>query len=152
MRSTSNANGETSSAMSSQSLVSVNNDREVAKDNIIDMQNAEQADSGKAIVSNGTWASRLDLDHWLLGHLLQRYRTMQHHFPFVVIPGTWSLQNMMMSRPTLLLAIVSSSASHYPQLQQLLVKDLKDTLTRRVMVGGENDLELLQAILMHLAW
>lgn len=59
---------------------------------------------------------------------------------------------MLSSRQVLLLAIVSSSACHYQRLQQALVKDLKETLTRRVMVGGENDLELLQALLVHLAW
>jgi hypothetical protein len=130
----------------------VSTDAVLREDNIIDMQDAEQCVTNRAPIARGSWASRLGLDHWLLGHLLQRYRTMQHHFPFVVIPEAWNLQNMMMSRPTLLLAIVSSSASHYPRLQQLLVKDLKDTLTRRVMVGGENNLELLQALLIHLAW
>jgi hypothetical protein len=133
-------------------MASVDIDMEVAGNNIIDVQDVERSERNRAPIARGSWAGRLDLDHWLLGHLLQRYRMMQHHFPFVVIPEAWNLQNMMMSRPTLLLAIVSSSASHYPQLQQLLVKDLKDTLTRRVMVGGENDLELLQALLVHLAW
>jgi putative NADH-flavin reductase len=52
----------------------------------------------------------------------------------------------------LLLAVVSSSASQYSQIQQILIKDLKDTLTRRVMIGGENSLELFQAFLVHLAW
>lgn len=103
-------------------------------------------------MSRTNWADRLVLDQWLLGHLLHRYRTMQHQFPFVVIPEAWNVQHMMVSRPTLLLAIVASSACHYPRLQQVLVEDLKDTLTRRVMMGGENDLELLQAILVHLAW
>jgi hypothetical protein len=133
-------------------MASVDTDQEIPGDDIINMQDAEQCLPNRAPIARGSWASRLDLDHWLLGDLLQRYRTMQHHFPFVVIPEAWNVQNMMMSRPTLLLAIVSSSASNYPQLQQLLVRELKDTLTRRVMVGGENDLELLQALLVHLAW
>jgi putative NADH-flavin reductase len=59
---------------------------------------------------------------------------------------------MLVSRPVLLLAVVSSSASQYSQIQQILIKDLKDTLTRRVMIGGENSLELFQAFLVHLAW
>lgn len=77
---------------------------------------------------------------------------MQHQFPFVVIHEAWDVQNMLRSRPALLLAIVATSACHYPRLQQVLVDDLKDTLTRRVMMGGENNLELLQAMLIHLAW
>lgn len=59
---------------------------------------------------------------------------------------------MLLSRPVLLLAVVSSSASHFSHIQQILIKELKDTLTRRVMIGGENSLELLQAFLVHLAW
>ena len=103
-------------------------------------------------MSRTNWADRLVLDQWLLGHLLHRYRTMQHQFPFVVIHEAWDVQNMLRSRPALLLAIVATSACHYPRLQQVLVDDLKDTLTRRVMMGGENNLELLQAMLIHLAW
>lgn len=103
-------------------------------------------------ILHGSWAGRLGLDHWLLNHLLRRYRATQHLFPYVVIPESWDVTYMLSNRPILLLAIVSSAACHYPQLQQVLVNDLRDTLTRRVMLGGENSLELLQAMLLHLAW
>jgi hypothetical protein len=119
---------------------------------IIDLRNHEQRDTERTSISRGTWADRLGLDWWLLGHLLQRYRMMQHNFPFVVIPKAWDLHHMLISRPVLLLAVVSSSACYYPQIQQVLIKELKDMLTRRVMIGGENSLELLQAFLVHLAW
>lgn len=103
-------------------------------------------------IINGNWSDRLSLDRWLLNHFLQRYRAMQHYFPFVVIPDSWDVAYMLDSRPLLLLAVIASAACHYPQLQQRLVKDLRDALTRRVMVGGESTLELLQAMLVHLAW
>jgi hypothetical protein len=118
----------------------------------INSRRHDQHDTDKTSLYRGTWADRLGLDWWLLGHLLQRYRTMQHHFPFVVIPEAWDIQQMLLSRPVLLLAVVSSSASHFSHIQQILIKELKDTLTRRVMIGGENSLELLQAFLVHLAW
>lgn len=151
-QSTLNTDSETFGAASLQTPISANTDQATSEEVIIDVQDHKQHETERTSVFRGTWADRLGLDWWLLGHLLQRYRTMQHHFPFVVIPGAWDFQHMLMSRPLLLLAVVSSSAYHYPRIQQVLIKDLKGTLTRRVMIGGENSLELLQAFLVHLAW
>lgn len=151
-RPTSNTDSETSCAISLQTPISTDTDLADPDEVIVDVRNHEQHETRGTSLFRGTWADKLGLDWWLLGRLLQRYRTMQHHFPFVVIPETWDIQHMLTSRPVLLLAVVSSSAYHYPQKQRSLIKDLKDTLTRRVMVGGENSLELLQAFLVHLAW
>lgn len=152
VRSTLCTDGEKTGATFLHTPISANTYQSDSVEIIIDSRKHVQHDTGKTSVFRGNWADRLGVDWWLLGHLLQRYRTMQHHFPFVVVPEAWDLQNMLISRPVLLLAIVSSSACHYPHIQQVLIKDLKDTLTRRVMVGGENSLELLQAFLVHLAW
>jgi hypothetical protein len=151
VRSTSCTNGEKTGATFLHTPISAGTDQSDSKDIIIDFKKHDQHDTDKTSLYRGTWADRLGLDWWLMGHLLQRYRTMQHHFPFVVIPEAWDLQHMLTSRPVLLLAIVSSSACHFSQIQQILIKELKDTLTRRVMIGGENSLELLQAFLVHLA-
>jgi hypothetical protein len=152
VRSTSCTDGEKTDATFLHTPISVGNDQSDSEEVAIDLRKHDQHDTDKASLYRGTWADRLGLDWWLMGHLLQRYRTMQHHFPFVVIPEAWDLQHMLVSRPVLLLAVVSSSASQYSQIQQILIKDLKDTLTRRVMIGGENSLELFQAFLVHLAW
>jgi hypothetical protein len=151
-RSTLCTNGEKTGATFLHTPISAGTDQSDSEHIIINSQKHDQHDIGKTSLYRGTWADRLGLDWWLMGHLLQRYRTMQHHFPFVVIPEAWDLQHMLISRPVLLLAIVSSSACHFCQIQQILIKELKDTLTRRVMIGGENSLELLQALLVHLAW
>ena len=151
-RSTSYTDSHTPSATFLQTPVSADTDQADVEEVCIEARKNKQHDTRKTSVFCGTWADRLGLDWWLLAHLLQRYRTMQHHFPFVVIPEAWDFQHMLMSRPLLLLAVVSSSAYHYPRIQQVLIKDLKGTLTRRVMIGGENSLELLQAFLVHLAW
>lgn len=147
-----NIDSETSDGTSLQTPISTDTDLADTEDVIIDVQNHGHHETRRTSIYRGTWADRLGLDWWLLGHLLRRYRTMQHHFPFVVIPEAWDVQHMLISRPVLLLAVVSSSAYHYTQVQRALIKDLKDTLTCRVMVGGENSLELLQAFLVHLAW
>ena len=151
-RPTVNTDCETSGATSLQTTISTGTDQCDIEEVVIDVRNHEHHKTGRTSVFRGTWADRLGLDWWLLGHLLRRYRTMQHHFPFVVISEAWDLQHMLIARPVLLLAVVSSSACYYPQVQRALIKDLKDTLTRRVMIGGENSLELLQAFLVHLAW
>lgn len=147
-----NPYSEASDVTSLQTPISVDTDQADSEEIIIDVRDHEQHETGKTSMFRGSWAHRIGLDWWLLGHLLQRYRTMQHHFPFVVIPEAWDFQHMLVSRPVLLLAVVSSSACQYPQVQRVLIKDLKDILTRRVMVGSENSLELLQAFLVHLAW
>ena len=143
---------EASSTRSLQTSISAETEQANAEEITIDVRKQEQNETGRTSIFRGTWADRLGLDRWLLGHLLQRYRTMQHHFPFVVIPAAWSFQYMLISRPVLLLAVVSCSSCYYPRIQQALIKDLKDTLSRRVTIGGENSLELVQAILVHLAW
>ena len=152
VRSTSYTDSETPSATSLQTPISADTDQADVEEACIEARKHEQHEARRTSIFRGTWVDRLGLDWWLLAHLLQRYRTMQHNFPFVVISEAWDFQHMLTSRPVLLLAVVSSSAYHYPQIQQLLVKELKDTLSGRVMIGGETSLELLQAFLVHLAW
>jgi hypothetical protein len=108
--------------------------------------------AGTIASSPSDWQTRLGIDKWLLAHLLQRYRTMQHYFPFVVVLESWDVPYMLDSRPTLFLAVTASAACHYPVVQQALNRELKETLARRVLVGGETSLELLQTVLVYLAW
>jgi hypothetical protein len=132
--------------------ISERTDQRDGKQVMVDVPKHDQHGARRTSISRENWADRLGLDRWLLGHLLQRYRAMQHYFPFVVISETWDVQYMLNFRPMLLLAVVSSSACQHPQIQQVLIKDLKDILSRRVTISGEQSLELLQAILIHLAW
>jgi hypothetical protein len=98
------------------------------------------------------WQIRLGLDQWLLAHLLQRYRAMQHYFPFFVVLESWDVPYMLKYRPTLFLAVAASASCHYPVVQQALNTQLKETLARRVLVDGDTSLELLQTVLVYLAW
>lgn len=98
------------------------------------------------------WISRLELDGGLIHNLLQRFRTTQHHFPFVVVPANWGIAEAMRTRPCLLLAAVANAASHHPELQERLAKELKRLFAQQIVVSGESSLDLLQALLVHLAW
>lgn len=59
---------------------------------------------------------------------------------------------MMREHPFLLLAAITSVTSGYPSMQDTLADELKRTLAQRVVVREEADLDLLQGLLVHLAW
>lgn len=99
-----------------------------------------------------TWATKLDLDDAMLERLLERYQTMQHHFPFVRLPAECNVQSMLESRPYLLLAATANAASHCSDLQEKLAKELRDLFAQRIVVECETSLDVLQAMLVYLAW
>lgn len=94
----------------------------------------------------------LNLSQDVLEHLLNEFRSRQAFYPFIVIRPEWTVRFMTIQRPFLLLATVTGASSRYPQLQQVLVTRLKETLARRIVIEGERDLDLLQGLLVHLAW
>lgn len=94
----------------------------------------------------------LELSSHVLEHLLDEFRSRQSLFPFVVVLPNWNVHSMTAERPFLLLAILATASSKYPRLQRTLAAVLKDTLANRVVVRGEKDLDLLQGLLVHLAW
>lgn len=101
---------------------------------------------------DNAWIANLGLGDVVLQHLLDIFRGMDYYFPFVIIPTSWTPASMAVDRPFLLLAAVTSAASRYHYLQQALIDELKEVLSRRVIMAGEKDLDLLQGLLVHLAW
>ncbi|KAL4783306.1 hypothetical protein BJX76DRAFT_368549 [Aspergillus varians] len=112
--------------------------------------------------SSGTWTTTTNIDNaWIsdlglspvvLQHLLDLFRSMDSYFPFVLISAGWTAASMAEERPFLLLAAVTSASSGYYHLQQALVEKSKEILSHRVVMAGEKDLDLLQGLLVHLAW
>ncbi len=99
-----------------------------------------------------TWSPNIDMNHDLLDHLLEQFRSIQSYFPFVVISADCSAAKMIAERPFLLLAAITSVTSKYPRLQATLAEELRRTLASRTIVSSDNDLDLLQGLLVHLAW
>ena len=99
-----------------------------------------------------SWMTSLSLTPCLLDHLLEQYRGIQHFLPFVVIQDEWNAEWMLVERPFLLLAVVTVAAYRHPCLSRQLSKEFTETLARRVVLDGDNDLDLLQGMLVHLAW
>ncbi|KAL6231204.1 hypothetical protein BDW75DRAFT_233814 [Aspergillus navahoensis] len=102
--------------------------------------------------TDSSWITDLGLSLAVLEHLLDSFRSCASHFPFIVIPAGWRVVSMAEDRPFLLLSAVTCASSGYGSLQQALTEELKETLSHRVVIAGEKDLDLLQGLLVHLAW
>jgi hypothetical protein len=84
--------------------------------------------------------------------LLKRFERFNHHFPFVVLPESWTPSMMLKERPFLTLGIFSVMSNTNITLQRLLVQRFRRALSERLIVSGERSLDLLQGLLVHLAW
>jgi hypothetical protein len=84
--------------------------------------------------------------------LLQEYRTHVPHFTFVAISQHDSLKSLRREKPFLLLSILATSSRCHKQLQDKLEKEVRKDLGQRVIVQGDKSLDLLQGLLVYLAW
>lgn len=101
---------------------------------------------------DAAWITDLGLGPVVLESLLDRFRGMASYFPFVCLPYDWTAASMAEDRPFLLLAAVAAASSKYCHLQDALIIQFKESLSQRVVMAGEKDLDLLQGLLVHLAW
>lgn len=89
----------------------------------------------------------------LANEYLDYYRSKSKYFPFVLIPPNESLDTLRRERPFLLLSVLAMSAIQSPtKLQRVLDFELRESLSRRTIVNGEISLDLLQGILVYIAW
>ena len=86
------------------------------------------------------------------GDAIELFRSRQSAFPFVVIPPNLSLDSLRRQRPFLFLAILCCGTEPSFKLQQHIELELRENLSRRVLVNGEKSLDLLQGILVYLTW
>ncbi|CZR59098.1 related to cercosporin resistance protein [Phialocephala subalpina] len=82
---------------------------------------------------------------------LRRFQVQSSPFPFVVVLGM-SLDALRRHRPFLLLAILAMGTENNETLQRRIEKELKETLSRKLIVSAEKSLDLIQGILVYLAW
>jgi len=83
---------------------------------------------------------------------LQLFRTKACNFPFVVISEQASLDFLRRERPFLLHSILTFGAQADLKLQRTLELELRESLSKKVIVNGEKSIDLLQGILLYLAW
>lgn len=122
-----------------------------------DNQNAaestlEESSGPSTAIDDAPWITDLGLSPAVLDYLLDRFRGMACYFPFVQLSETWTAASMAEDRPFLLLAAVAAASSKRCHLQDALTKQFKEYLSKRVVMAGEKDLDLLQGLLVHLAW
>ncbi|KAL2855589.1 hypothetical protein BJX68DRAFT_263947 [Aspergillus pseudodeflectus] len=89
----------------------------------------------------------------LAEELLERYRKHKMpQFPFVIIPETTDLATLRQESPFLLLCILTACLEDNPPLQDSLELIVRKEIASRVIVGIERNMDLLQGLLVHIAW
>jgi hypothetical protein len=83
---------------------------------------------------------------------LEFFRTQAHRFPFVVVSPREALDSLRREKPFLLLAILTFATQARPKLQAELELELRESLSKRVVVNMEKSLDILQGLLVYLAW
>ncbi|PWW79114.1 hypothetical protein C7212DRAFT_47113, partial [Tuber magnatum] len=75
------------------------------------------------------------------------------HFPAVVFPPGTTADEVRKEKPTLFLAILASaSRMNHPDLHYALHKEISRALADKIMINGEKNLELVQALLVTALW
>jgi len=84
--------------------------------------------------------------------LLTNFRGMCSYFPFVILPAEATVQSIFYERPFLLLSVLTAASSREKKLQHVLEEELRSTLSTKVVLDGDKSLDLLQGLLVYLAW
>ncbi|KAK1533233.1 hypothetical protein CPAR01_09941, partial [Colletotrichum paranaense] len=120
-------------------------------------QHPRAGDAGPAGRSLGTGvhdpfeAGQLSLDKGQ--ELLERFRTkLTPHFPFIIIPASENVSSLRQSRPALLLGLLAVSSYDDVRLQRALGQMFNDLIAVRLVKGDFACLDVLQGLLVHLAW
>jgi hypothetical protein len=71
--------------------------------------------------------------------------------PFAVIPAL-PIVDFQRERPFLLMAVVAHAARKHPKLHGPLSAEFRKNLATRFIIDGDNGLDLLQGLLVYLAW
>ncbi|KAF7874778.1 hypothetical protein EAF04_001952 [Stromatinia cepivora] len=83
---------------------------------------------------------------------LREFAGKSSAFPFVLLPPQTSLETLRHERPVLLLAVLARASQNNIPTHHLLEKELRETISSRVIIHGEKSIDLLQGILLHIAW
>ncbi|MCJ1390774.1 hypothetical protein MMC18_003635 [Xylographa bjoerkii] len=84
--------------------------------------------------------------------LLDLYRSQSRNFPFVLLPQDVPLSTLRHSRPYLLLTVLAMASSEDIHVQGALEAEYRELLARKVVIEGDKSLDLLQSLLVYLAW
>ncbi|CAH0027496.1 unnamed protein product [Clonostachys rhizophaga] len=84
---------------------------------------------------------------------LQTFRNKAiNHFPFVVLPHHANLHSVRRDTPFLFLCIMATMMVKDCTLQRQLGEEIRTQAYQRIMMGREKSMDLLQGLLVHVAW
>lgn len=77
---------------------------------------------------------------------------MAPHFPFVMISDSVTIQGLVQDKPTLCVAVLAASCHEDRRLQRELGKLFHEIVVVKMIKGPFATLDMLQGLLVHLAW
>ena len=80
------------------------------------------------------------------------FRDMSHYFPFVTIPHDATVYTMLKDRPLLLHAALAVATPSEVHLQKVLEKSFKEVMLRKLVLEAQKTIDILQSILICVAW
>ena len=83
---------------------------------------------------------------------VKKYASMFPFYPFVAIHSHMRAEEVSRERPFLFLAILTATSSTEKYLQRALDEEFRSTLSRMVIIEGKKSLDILQGLLVYLAW
>ena len=85
--------------------------------------------------------------------LFDRFRgRAAEQFPFVIVPPYTTLDQIRRDTPFLFLTTIATMSFDNPDLQRRLGEEIRTKIFRRLLLGYERSLELLQGLLIYAAW
>ena len=83
--------------------------------------------------------------------LLESYRSMSDFFPFVTLPRESFCRDLIQQRPMVMFAILTVASSDSALLQLTLSREFRKVALAKI-IRGEKTLDLLQGLLIFIAW
>lgn len=83
---------------------------------------------------------------------LNRFRTMTSYFPFFMVPSEATVLTMCKERPFVLVAALAAATSSDKKLQKSLGDKFRTCALHTIVVNNERSLDLLNGMLVYLAW
>ena len=74
------------------------------------------------------------------------------HFPFIVISPWARYADLRTKTPFLLMAVMMTACRHDVPRQGAIAKAIREIISQRMLLKGEQSLDMLQGMLIYLAW
>jgi hypothetical protein len=103
-----------------------------------------QLDHTMALLSELTWQTA--------EHALSKYRNMTRVWPFVSLKDSTDPSKLVRDKPMVMTAILVVSHAQNVPWQDTFALVFRQALARKVVIEGEQSLDLLQSMLIYMAW